>query len=572
MLGISVASSNQSRVPFFDSSSLDSLIEEKELPQGVESTQHSTSTLITEFSKGHIADQFSPRSLQLRVKFRLSQPHFNISQARFSGYIAIADLNFKISSQNFHFQKQGVGFLLESRSKKHWPKIKITCEKPLFGKTIKALMSLELADNSVEAGILLTRLAWHLAKGKGFTIQNDNGENVFESNADINPGEIESLKRYSRLFRKLLFIEKMTRNPLRVPRSISKDELDKADTVFRGLVRKTVFSDIETVAIPIPLPNAIPISQNIERFKDGSTPISFDLENVEIFGQQVLTSGATIYVLNSVISNYEEFLIAVQKQQSVVNTVLESKRNTLLYTFKDPVGLDSLEQFIHELAQEEPSELALCVNEPLQGKLSKNEAIEIAVSLLHHKISQRLQVIAASLVEDDRFWAIDIVLPDLSIGRDRRVAIRYLINTQTGLSVQDGDPDAPPVSDLPTSPVLREVVEAAYKKTWVERHSAKYAGKWVALTDGILRGVGDSAEEARKKAEEQGIEPWFIFRIPTEEPQPIKTPARPKVPQLTDAERKAKLASMSEDYFKRRDELMKRLAAGVDDPQGGSNW
>ncbi len=119
--------------------------------------------------------------------------------------------------------------------------------------------------------------------------------------------------------------------------------------------------------------------------------------------------------------------------------------------------------------------------------------------------------------------------------------------------------------------MLREITEAARKKIWLDQHRETYAGQWVALTDGTLCGVGDTAEAARQQAENCDLEPWFVFWIPTEADQTPPISARRQVPQLTDAERKTKLAALAEDYFTRRDELMKRLATGVDEAQEEGN-
>lgn len=115
--------------------------------------------------------------------------------------------------------------------------------------------------------------------------------------------------------------------------------------------------------------------------------------------------------------------------------------------------------------------------------------------------------------------------------------------------------------------MLREITEAARKKIWLDQNRETYAGQWVALTDGTLCGVGDTAEAARQQAENCGLEPRFVFWVPTEEGQTPPISTQRQIPQLTDAERKARLAALAEDYFTRRDELMRRLAAGVDEAQ-----
>lgn len=116
--------------------------------------------------------------------------------------------------------------------------------------------------------------------------------------------------------------------------------------------------------------------------------------------------------------------------------------------------------------------------------------------------------------------------------------------------------------------MLREITEAARRKIWLDQNRETYAGQWVALTDGTLCGVGDTAEAARQQAENCGLEPWFVFWVPTEEGQTPPISTQRQIPQLTDAERKARLAVLAEDYFTRRDQLMKQLAAGVNEAQG----
>lgn len=112
-----------------------------------------------------------------------------------------------------------------------------------------------------------------------------------------------------------------------------------------------------------------------------------------------------------------------------------------------------------------------------------------------------------------------------------------------------------------------EIAEAIRKKAWLDQNRETYAGQWVALTDGTLCGVGDTAEVARQQAEHCGLEPWFVFWVPPEEGQSPPISTQDQIPQLTDAERKARLAALAEDYFTRRDQLMRRLAAGVDEAQ-----
>lgn len=115
--------------------------------------------------------------------------------------------------------------------------------------------------------------------------------------------------------------------------------------------------------------------------------------------------------------------------------------------------------------------------------------------------------------------------------------------------------------------VERESLEASRRESWLKDHGEEYAGKWVAMLEGNVLGVGTTSEEARRAAEARGVRPWFLFRVPGGSTEPVEDDGTR--PTMSDVERKARVGEILDEYFVRRSELMRRLAAGVDDPIDG---
>jgi len=314
----------------------------------------------------------------------LRQLQTQMTPRRFRGRLDIPGLP---SIPDFVFVASLAGDILalESQPLDSWPALSIECSTdPSLTNLRVNDFALRLTARTTDAWLLHTRVSLALAKAGKFSIQSaDTGEILdvkFDLLSDL---EGKKLVQLARLSRKLKFLERVFNVEFAVPDRISSIDMSNAEIVFRGVTEgeftvrdeQYIFSEVSPADIDLTKPPF-----------DGAGEFTYDIgRTVKLFGRELDVGPVTVHLDRAELASPRVVDHIRKGSAEPVAVRFEVLDNQIAYRFEDYVTQSDkdrrqeLSRFKEALACEEPEELVGLIDESLQGDVSSEEALRIAV-------------------------------------------------------------------------------------------------------------------------------------------------------------------------------------------------
>lgn len=307
-----------------------------------------------------------------------------VTSRRFRGRLDIPVLP---SVPDFVFVASLAGDILafESQPLDSWPALYIEC---LTNSSLTNLrvtdFALRLTAPTTEAWLLHTRVSLALARAGTFSIQSADSGEILDVKFDLlSDLENEKLVQLARLSRKLKFLERIFNVEFAVPDRISSEDMRNAEIMFRGVTEgeftirheRYIFLAVLTTDIDLTKPPF-----------DGAGEFTYEIGRTVILLDRELDVGPVKVHLDRAELASPRVVDHIRKGSSEPAEVrFEVLDNQITYRFEDYVGQSGMDirqelgRFKAALACEEPEELVGLIDESLQGDVSAEEALHIAV-------------------------------------------------------------------------------------------------------------------------------------------------------------------------------------------------
>jgi hypothetical protein len=313
----------------------------------------------------------------------LRQLQTQMTPRRFRGRLDIPGLPF-IPEFDFVASIVGDRFAIESLPSNAWPTI-------LIEHSIDALLgeprpkykhfALRLANDTTDAWLKHTRVSLSLDKAGKLSIQAEDSGEVLEMKFDLlsDPAVLQ----LARLSRKLKFIEGVFNTRFAVPDIVSSDDMSTAEIVFRGITEgefrirgeQYIFSKVSPTDIDLTKPPF-----------DGAGEFTYDIgRTVKLLGRELDVGPVTVHLDRAELASPRVVDHIRKGSAEPVAVRFEVLDNQITYRFEDYVTQSvkdrrqELRRFKGALACEEPEEIVGLIDESLQGDVSSEEALRIAV-------------------------------------------------------------------------------------------------------------------------------------------------------------------------------------------------
>lgn len=321
---------------------------------------------------------------------------------------------------------------------------KVSC-RVFFEETNKKItISIVPKDNTVEAGILSTRLWLKILKSKeAFFYKEETGtKKLIQIKIDLlseeNRNKVITL---AKVYRKLKFIEEKFGIKFSVPTTINSYDLAKIETVFRGITRGVVYFDTERITLEGFQPNKESLPELTENvIKD----FSFKQEGIELFGQNLLVGTISIQIPSAKIVNIEKIHQLSLGSLERANLEVLALNKVVFLVFQEfirdlELQRKELEDFIKQLSLKESENISKITSEPILGYITDNEAKEIAFNKLSPEwrklVTEGLVRLEAFLDKEHSRWLIFIVEREEVIENE---LVCLAINKDTGEVIGEG--------------------------------------------------------------------------------------------------------------------------------------
>lgn len=293
-----------------------------------------------------------------------------------SGRLIIPDQPFSIPEQTFVFRRVRDKIIVESQPTNSWPKIYIEFSSNPEDKDIR----LYPAENTVDGGLLYTRVSFLLARAGAFSILTDSD---YEIDSRFKIDSDKNFFQQARISRKLKFIETVFNVKFSLPDIFSSEDLSNLEIVFRGITEGEFSVRAPDFTFPSVPPSDIDLT--MPPF-EGCGSISRGIGNqIKLFGEQLPTGSVTVHLEKAGMGSLRVVQHIRNGSKEPVDVRFEVLDNQVVYRFEDYARqprarlTQRLEQFKQQLALEEPRELVVLIDESLQKDVSSEEANQIAM-------------------------------------------------------------------------------------------------------------------------------------------------------------------------------------------------
>lgn len=298
--------------------------------------------------------------------------------ARLRGHLEIPGSAFTIPDQDFSARSTEAGVLLESRPESSWPKFFI--ELLPLGRVNK--VEVAASDNTVRGELLRTRVVFSMAAADTWFLKLPGGVTVRGRTKHRSAANETELLYRVKIYRKLAYLEEFFGLHFLVPNTISGDEVQRIETVFRGITEGQFRGRANAILFNL-LPSMIDLSK--PPFS-GIGEFTYEVgAPVKLFDQHVPVGRFTVHLEKAELANPRAVEPVRKGSREPIDVRFEVLDNQVLYRFEAFAThprqqlSERLDQFKQELALEEPRQLVDLIDEHIQNDVSKREATQIAV-------------------------------------------------------------------------------------------------------------------------------------------------------------------------------------------------
>lgn len=313
---------------------------------------------------------------------------------------------------SFHFTESG-GYI-RSHPEGHWPQIKIEIAFNSPNESTLVNFQIDTGDDTVDAGLLFTRLNFALYTAHKCFLKGDNGETIIGFGIDnISPTMEEELLFNAKLFRKLKFIESVFDTKFVLPPIYSNDDLQIVEIVFRGITE----GEFSRRGTAISFENFKPSDDELNSppFTEPG-PISHTFAQNLIIFDRVLrhdqVGPVSIHLDQTVVAN-SRVVDKVRAGESVPHIRFIVFDHQIRYRFEKYATPSpqtrrlKLEQFKKRLLAKEPEALVSLLEEPLASDVSADEARKIVNGWLQFNMFPDRYCPQEPSLENDR-WRVPV--------------------------------------------------------------------------------------------------------------------------------------------------------------------
>jgi hypothetical protein len=312
----------------------------------------------------------------------------------FRGRITVHGVNCRFPEQTFVETVAGNSIRLENEPEGESPKIIVEAfrghtDAPFRYKFLRILDT----DDSVLAQLLSTRLLFSIARAGAFSIEG--GERVHQIYPRFESDLLGKLDGTCSMVRKLAFIEEVFHKVFSRPAEISQSNLVMIELIFRAITEgefflrsgEWTFRNLTPSETDIDQPPFTGPGRFSRRWEGPSEEIS-----LELLGQSLPLGPFLISIKNAEIANTWVLDDIQGHENRPIDVRFVVYDHQVSYKFDNYAGrenenrqeiLATLSQFKKELQAEEPEELVGLIDQPLQGNVSSQEALQIAMGWLY---------------------------------------------------------------------------------------------------------------------------------------------------------------------------------------------
>ena len=282
--------------------------------------------------------------------------------------------------------------------------------------------SIVLSDNSVDAGVLYTRLILALSHTETFSIQIEPStefpqadELQIEGYELLSESEEITMTKFAALCRKLKFIQKIFKEKLVLPNKISSDGIRMVELLYRGITEGEFTSRDSNLTF-----KDILLSKDDLKKSPFTQPGLFSNKagpDIEILGKQFRVGSVVVTLEKAALDNPDIFEEVANNPNKPVNVRFEVLDNLVRYRFETYAQkakkqrTQKLNLFKQKLSLEEPSWIVNLIDELLQNDVSANEAVQIATGWLEYNdLPDRFYLQEPIHDEANQCWRLPIYL------------------------------------------------------------------------------------------------------------------------------------------------------------------
>ncbi len=420
-----------------------------------------------------------------------------------NGWLIIPETPIQIQIQKMSHRVTKKGFRLLIELENGWPNIELSGSRfsPSQIRTQTQVRFL-MKNSSPQSGVYATRLAWLLAQKKHFCLQNELHQTQIECQTPVSSVEWRnSIQILGRFYRKARFIEKSLNSTVSIPYPVTPEMLDELDRVFRGLLRKNIVVEVDTVSATFKTPMLIDVTAIPEC---GVSPLSFEAEGIWLFGQKLSDIHVLTFIPQGRILNFKE-VAATQQNSGTLVAQLRSENGKAMIFFKDQIDRKiEFQRFYQELTVEEPEEIAQEVVEPMWGSVTRFEAMELALNSLQERYSGKISIMGVEEIPENGVWKVQIGLPEFDF--DEYAVGKFIFVDQMTGDILPKDTNVPEIHHSREEKRFIASFRWACNRTWLKRNRDRYIGEWVSLSEGILVSHGKDLSEVLKTARAKGYQ------------------------------------------------------------------
>ncbi len=363
----------------------------------------------------------------------------------FNGYLHIPDAPFIFPPQPFTVSSKGTKVIIESQPTGSWPHILIVLSRSVYARPTVEKFLLRPSNHTVEAELLYTRALYTLSETGACLLASEVSSNnqivgipfSFQAFTDE---EINGILYRAKFARKLRFIETLFKVRFTVPENITPAQMRRIEMLFRGITEGEFASRGKDISVPVRAAD----SNLSEPPFSGVGPYKHYLgaEEAVLDHPRLLNVGPVYFMLKKAVAANHLALAPLREGRDTF-VRFEVLDNQIIYRFETYADREGhkraqrrLNQFYSQLEQEEPTELARTLLEPLMSDVLPDESAQIAVGWLeYHDFPDRFSPQEPTLDEERGCWRVPIYIVYAS-GKGAHVG-DLLIDLKTGSIIEE---------------------------------------------------------------------------------------------------------------------------------------
>lgn len=341
------------------------------------------------------------------------------AQRRFRAQIRIPGFGYTIPAQDFTEARGGSKIVISSAAPGKWPNLRITfTDAGPASLPIYESLDVVKADDSTDAWLLWTRIAWSIKAGQGLVIEDDEG--VLVGLAYDDDEMFQELQNLASIIRKLKYIEGVFNRCFSIPDEFQPEDVYRTEVVFRALTEGEFSMRGRRFTAPQMKPanfrmNEPPFSGPGPFLVESKTE---EEQTTELLGNKLNLGPVAVTLHDSVVVNRSLLRQLDPASQEPVTLRFVVRDNQIHYRFANYAGpherkqnQQRFTQFRNRLLSEEPNELVSLVDESLQPDVSSEEAMRIGMAwLIYNNFPDRYSSQRPMRHRQSGYWLVPVWL------------------------------------------------------------------------------------------------------------------------------------------------------------------